>query len=70
MRTQMCKLLVVSVFAMISSAPASAQADEIAISRADYQEKLQGFWLGQTIANWTGIENSQVTEQSRISGRH
>lgn len=64
MRTQMCRLLVVSVFAMISSAPASAQANEIAISRADYQEKLQGFWLGQTIANWTGI----VTEMDKIGG--
>jgi hypothetical protein len=25
------------------------------ISRGEYHEKLQGFWLGQCIANWTGL---------------
>jgi len=25
------------------------------ISRAEYRQKLQGFWLGQCIANWTGL---------------
>jgi len=32
------------------------------ISRADYKNKLQGFWLGQCIANWTGL----VTEMDKI----
>ena len=32
------------------------------ISRADYQDKLQGFWLGQCIANWTGL----VTEMDKV----
>ncbi len=39
-------------------------ADEITVSRADYLEKLQGFWLGQCIANWTGI----ITEMDKIGG--
>jgi hypothetical protein len=34
----------------------------IFISRADYREKLYGFWLGQSIANWTGL----VTEMDKI----
>lgn len=39
-----------------------ASADPLTISRSEYQEKLQGFWLGQCIANWTGI----VTEMDKI----
>ncbi|MCY4093559.1 MAG: ADP-ribosylglycohydrolase family protein [Gammaproteobacteria bacterium] len=40
------------------------QAEELTISRADYAEKLHGFWLGQCIANWTGI----ITEMDKIGG--
>ncbi|WP_297090436.1 ADP-ribosylglycohydrolase family protein [uncultured Draconibacterium sp.] len=32
------------------------------INRADYYKKLQGFWLGTCIANWTGL----VTEMDKI----
>ena len=32
------------------------------ISKDDYSEKLYGFWLGQCIANWTGL----VTEMDKI----
>ena len=35
---------------------------EIVISRADYLNKLKGFWLAQCIANWTGL----VTENDKI----
>ena len=34
------------------------------ISRTAYFEKLYGFWLGQCIANWTGL----VTEMDKIGG--
>jgi|TARA_B110000259_G_C13980241_1_gene388337 hypothetical protein len=34
----------------------------ISISRAEYSEKLQGFWLGQNIANWTGL----ITEMDKV----
>ena len=34
----------------------------IQISRAEYNEKLYGFWLGQSIANWTGL----ITEMDKI----
>ncbi len=32
------------------------------VSRTEYNNKLQGFWLGQCIANWTGL----VTEMDKI----
>jgi hypothetical protein len=32
------------------------------ISRSDYLNKMQGFWLGECIANWTGL----VTEMDKI----
>lgn len=34
----------------------------LTLSRSDYAEKLEGFWLGQCIANWTGL----VTELDKI----
>ncbi|MCW5517128.1 ADP-ribosylglycohydrolase family protein [Muriicola sp. Z0-33] len=37
-------------------------ASDLKLSRADYAEKLHGFWLAQCIANWTGL----VTEMDKI----
>lgn len=34
----------------------------ITLSRAQYKDQLYGFWLGQCIANWTGL----VTEMDKI----
>ena len=34
----------------------------ISISRDTYKDQLHGFWLGQCIANWTGL----VTEMDKI----
>ena len=36
--------------------------NEIVISRAEYLNKLKGFWLAQCIANWTGL----VTEHDKL----
>lgn len=41
---------------------AASEGTVIKISRADYQDKLEGFWLGQCIANWTGL----ITEMDKI----
>ena len=38
------------------------ETTDIVISKADYQEKLYGFWLAQCIANWTGL----VTEMDKV----
>ncbi len=40
----------------------SPKSTDIKISRTKYLEKMQGFWLGQCIANWTGL----VTEMDKI----
>ncbi len=42
--------------------PYSANADDFAMDRAAYHNRLKGFWLGQCIANWTGL----VTEMDKI----
>ena len=59
MRRTLCALMMLVLLGSIS-----VQADEIKISRADYHEKLHGFWLGQCIANWTGI----ITEMDKTGG--
>jgi hypothetical protein len=38
------------------------KATDKIISRSEYADKLYGFWLGQCIANWTGL----VTEMDKI----
>ncbi len=40
----------------------STGPSDIACSREEYYDKLYGFWLGQCIANWTGL----VTEMDKI----
>lgn len=39
-------------------------AAPITIDRARYADRLHGFWLGQSIGNWTGL----VTEMDKIGG--
>lgn len=34
----------------------------LTLSRTEYRDRLYGFWLGQSIANWTGL----VTEMDKI----
>lgn len=45
-------------------AAATASPDLLTVSRSDYGDRLEGFWLGQSIANWTGL----VTEMDKIGG--
>jgi len=40
------------------------QPSDLVISRAAYADQLHGFWLGQCIANWTGL----ITEMDKIGG--
>ena len=40
------------------------QAQDLVVSRSTYIDKLQGFWLAQCIANWTGL----ITEMDKIGG--
>ena len=45
-------MIVLLVFAAV---PFGACASERVISRSQYADQLHGFWLGQCIANWTGL---------------
>ena len=36
--------------------------NDVIISRKNYVDRLEGFWLGQSIANWTGL----ITEMDKI----
>ena len=36
--------------------------ENVILDRAMYQDQLEGFWLGQCIANWTGL----ITEMDKI----
>jgi hypothetical protein len=47
-----------------TDSPDGSNASVITISRDSYRDKLHGFWLGQCIANWTGL----VTEMDKIGG--
>lgn len=48
------KLRLMFAFVLSGSTGFSA-ISALEISRTEYHEKLQGFWLGQCIANWTGL---------------
>ena len=38
------------------------RTDFFEIDKEEYSNKLEGFWLGQSIANWTGL----ITEMDKI----
>ena len=42
--------------------PYTPSPNDIVISRSNYLNQLHGFWLGQCIANWTGL----VTEMDKV----
>ena len=48
------------LFFIVSSC--SVDNGNFVINKKDYKDKLEGFWLGQSIANWTGI----ITEMDKI----
>lgn len=61
--------LVFPLFLLISvgcSAPnnPSSNTSILTIDRSEYKDQLYGFWLGQCIANWTGL----ITEMDKIGG--
>lgn len=59
-------LLLFSVlsFPAVSVYAASPPEETLTLSRDVYHDRLEGFWLGQSIANWTGL----VTEMDKIGG--
>ncbi|QLE83723.1 ADP-ribosylglycohydrolase family protein [Shewanella sp. Scap07] len=57
-------LLACSSSSKVTDSQVVSSPAAIEISRRDYKDKLYGFWLGQSIANWTGL----VTEMDKIGG--
>ena len=53
------KKLLIFLFVFISSC---SNSEKITIQKAELLDKLEGFWLGQSIANWTGL----ITEMNKI----
>lgn len=69
MKKQLCLALVFIVIAAcvsqsIDNQSSSSEQVYKKVSRLEYQNRLEGFWLGQSIANWTGL----VTEMDKIGG--
>jgi hypothetical protein len=74
MRSKLCRFKLISSASLIivlvtglSSCSriyfeALSPPDGYKISRQHFQEKLEGFWLGQNIANWTGL----ITEMDKV----
>jgi hypothetical protein len=54
-RKTMSRIVKIILMALSVSCAGFAANGDLEISRAEYHEKLQGFWLGQCIANWTGL---------------
>ena len=52
------KKLLIFLFVFISSC---SNSEKITIQKAELLDKLEGFWLGQSIANWTGL----ITEMNK-----
>ena len=55
-------LFIVCLLPLLLSSCTNTSNDFIEISREKYSNQLYGFWLGQSIANWTGL----ITEMDKI----
>lgn len=58
----MQKFIFISLLFLMACQPKNENRDELIISRSAYAQQLYGFWLGECIANWTGL----VTEMDKI----
>ncbi|MAS52438.1 MAG: heme biosynthesis protein HemY [Flavobacteriales bacterium] len=55
-------LLIIGLFFFQINCTSPPKFEQEILSRKKYKEQLKGFWLGQCIANWTGL----VTEMDKI----
>ncbi len=55
-------LLTLCVLLLVACQTPASQDNTIVLDRAAYADRLYGFWLAQSIANWTGL----VTEMDKI----
>ena len=59
MRIKFFSIIILFLFLMSCS---NSDNRNFIINKKEYKNKLEGFWLGQSIANWTGI----ITEMDKI----
>lgn len=67
MRLKASAIALTAVAVGFLASPVLAETEDpgtLTLSRSDYARRLEGFWLGQSIANWTGL----VTEMDKIGG--
>ncbi|MBT3281534.1 MAG: ADP-ribosylglycohydrolase family protein [Cryomorphaceae bacterium] len=56
-------IIILTLLSLVScNQSTNSELDYIEISREKYADQLYGFWLGQSIANWTGL----ITEMDKI----
>ena len=56
-------IIILTLLSLVScNQSTNSELDYIEISREKYADQLYGFWLGQSIANWTGL----ITEMDNI----
>ncbi len=57
------RLPTVTLLLLLIAAPSlEAEKNLLVVSKAEYAKRLEGFWLGQNIANWTGL----ITEMDTV----
>ncbi len=57
-------LRLLTLFILFVCLPITGAEQKAQINKSRYHDQLMGFWLGQSIANWTGL----VTEMDKIGG--
>ncbi|GAB5413490.1 MAG: hypothetical protein Cons2KO_10930 [Congregibacter sp.] len=53
------KVIIVSILLALTTLRSAKSAD-LVIDREDYANRLHGFWLGSSIANWTGLPTENL----------
>jgi len=62
MKPAIQRTLLVLLIGLVGCAAPSTPEETVVLSRAEYHDRLYGFWLAQCIANWTGL----VTEMDKV----
>ncbi len=58
--TTRSRALIRSIAAAGALALVAGTSAQVTIDRADYERRLRGMWLGECIANWTGLQTEGV----------
>lgn len=62
-------ILPIILLLLVSIGLQTISAEDLVIDRGLYKEKLRGFWLAQSIGNWTGIQTEYNADMNPQRGR-